>query len=69
MEGAGELERSIREGMCWSVADRRGRWFGVENSVASSVRDELAVGGGGGGASFSCKASSQILKNREESLD
>lgn len=55
VEGAGDFERSIRDGMCWSVVDRRGRWFGVENSVESIVRDELAVGGGGG-ASLSCKA-------------
>jgi hypothetical protein len=53
VEGAGEFERSTREGICWSVVDRRGRCIGVENSVASSVRDELAVGGRGS-ASLSC---------------
>ena len=37
------------------MADLRGRCIGEENSVASSVRDEVAVGGGGG-ASLSCNA-------------
>lgn len=56
VEGTGDFERSMRGGICWSVADRRGR-IGVENSVESAIRDELATGGGGG-ASLSCKASS-----------
>jgi len=51
VEGAGEFERSTRDGICWSVADLRGRCIGEENSEASSVRDELAVGGG---KSLSC---------------
>ena len=55
MEGAGEFERSIRDWICWCVADLRGRCIGEENSLASSVRDEVAVGGGGG-ASLSCEA-------------
>ena len=53
VEGAGDLERSIRDGMCWSVADRRGRCIGVEKSAESTVRDELATGVGGG-ATLSC---------------
>jgi hypothetical protein len=42
------------------VADLRGRCIGEAKSVASSVRDEVAVGGGG--ASLSCKALSWVSK-------
>jgi len=66
VEGAGDFERSIRDGICWSVADRRGRCIGVENSVESIVRDELAVGGGGGGASLSCKAVELDIKQLDK---